>query len=73
MIKRLVNMKTMALYDIHSKFFNELNDTNDNDNDDDFIIFKNFIIKIAIFFSKFKDDWEVQNIFKINLNIIKIF
>ena len=37
MIKRLVNMKTMALYDIHSKFFNELNDTNDNDNDGDFI------------------------------------
>ena len=64
-------MKTMALYDIHSKFFNELNDTNDNDGD--FILFKNIIIKIAIFFSKFKDDWEVQNIFKINLNIIKIF
>jgi hypothetical protein len=65
-------MKTMALYDIHSKFFNELNDTNDNDGD--FILFKNIIIKNAIFFGNFKDDWGsskyFQNKFKYYKNII---
>ena len=47
--------------------------TNDNDNDGDFIIFKNIIIKIGIFFSKFKDDWggskDFQNKFKYYKNI----